>query len=91
MTDLSTSTLFDKWSYKIPHRLVSAYENKVLVKTDYIYAWFTANYGEPSFSKFVSAVLHSATRYRIRDTAELRMYCALRFGHCHASLTCLTN
>jgi len=43
-------------------RLVSAYENKVLVKTDYIYAWFTANYGEPSFSKFVTAVLHSATR-----------------------------
>ena len=45
------------------HRLVSAYENKVLVKTDYIYAWFTANYGEPSFSKFVTAVLHSATRW----------------------------
>ena len=68
MTDLST--LFYKWRYKIPHRLVSAYENKVLVKTDYIYAWFTANYGEPSFSKFVTAVLHSATRYRIRSTAE---------------------
>ena len=52
------------------HRLVSAYENKVLVKTDYIYAWFTANYGEPSFSKFVTAVLHSATRCRIRSTAK---------------------
>ena len=83
MTDLST--LFYKWRCKIHHRLVSAYENKVLVKTDYIYAWFTANYGEPSFSKFVTAVLHSATRYRIRSTAECIVLSVLDMP------TCLTN
>ena len=59
------------------HRLVSAYENKVLVKTDYIYAWFTANYGEPSFSKFVTAVLHAVQPGTESEAQQNVLYCDL--------------
>ena len=57
---LSPKSLLHSIVRHLFERIVSAYENKfVTSQNNGVYIWFTQNYGEASFPKFVDMIIQS--------------------------------